>query len=193
MKNARPIFRGIMNHTKSGLVPQHSTSLPVLGVDIGRVIIEGDGPDTSFVGGSEEAALRAPAVEGAFESLTRLRERFGGRVWLVSKCGAKVQARTRSWLDRHRFFQATGIPYGQMRFCRDRRDKAPICAELGIGLFVDDRLDVLAAMRDIVRHRFQFGAASAPAGESGVLAVPTWRAAEEAILAALGDHVTRAG
>lgn len=155
---------------------------PALGVDIGRVIIEGDGPDTSFVGGSETDAMRAPAMAGSFEVLGRLRERFAGRVWLVSKCGPKVQARTRQWLERRRFFQSTGIPYGNLRFCRDRREKAPICAELGIGLFVDDRLDVLEAMRGIVRHRFQFGVSSAPAG---IVPVPTWAAAEEAILAAL--------
>jgi hypothetical protein len=163
----------------------HSFS-PTLGVDIGRVIIEGDGPDTSFVGGTEAEALRAPAMAGAVESLGRLRERFAGRVWLVSKCGPKIQARSRLWLDRHRFFQTTGIPYGQLRFCRDRKDKAPICEELGIGFFVDDRFDVLAAMRGIVRHRFQFGAVSAP---EGVVPVPTWAAAEAAILAALEADV----
>ncbi|MBX3222987.1 MAG: hypothetical protein KF795_20920 [Labilithrix sp.] len=154
----------------------------VLGVDIGRVIIAGDGPDTSFIGGSEADAMRAPAVEGAFDSLTRLRERFAGRVWLVSKCGPRIQARTRRWLDRHRFFQVTGIPYGQLRFCLERRDKAPICEELGIELFIDDRADVLEAMRGIVGHRFQLGATSAPAG---IVPVATWIAAERAILATL--------
>src|SRR4051812_40113489 len=103
----------------------NTTAPPTLGVDIGRVLIEGDGPDTSFVGGTEAEAMRAPAMAGSFESLTRLCQRFSGRVWLVSKCGPKVQARTRQWLDRHRFFQTTGIPYGQLRFCRDRKEKAP--------------------------------------------------------------------
>lgn len=152
---------------------------PVLGVDIGRVIIEGDGPDTSFVGGSDADAMRAPAMAGAFAALARLCETFEGRVWLVSKCGPKIQARTRTWLDRQRFFQSTGIPYGQLRFCRDRRDKAPICAELGIGLFVDDRFDVLQAMAGIVPHRFQFGATTSAAG---ITPVPDWAAAERAIL-----------
>ncbi len=128
--------------------------------------------------------MRSPPVEAAFESLGRLCLRFGGRVWLVSKCGARVQERTRRWLDRHLFFQTTGIPYGQLRFCQERREKAPICKDLGVGLFVDDRLDVLGAMQGIVEHRFQFGASSAP---PGIVPVPTWPAAEEAILAALSD------
>ena len=51
-----------------------------LGVDIGRVIIHGDGPDTSFVGAATtEEALRAPALDGCFDSLERLTERLGRR------------------------------------------------------------------------------------------------------------------
>lgn len=155
----------------------------ILGVDIGRVIIEGDGPDTSFIGGSDDQAMRAPAMSGAFESLRRLTELFERRVWLVSKCGPRIQDRTRKWLDRHRFFQATGIPYGQLRFCRERKEKAPICLDLGITLFVDDRLDVLQAMAGVVPYRFQFGASSAP---EGIVPVKSWVEAEEALTAVAG-------
>ena len=48
------------------------TSQPRLGVDIGRVIIAGDGPDTNFIGGTEEQAMSAPAMDGAFDALARL-------------------------------------------------------------------------------------------------------------------------
>jgi hypothetical protein len=166
----------------SSFSSSRSPCAPVLGVDIGRVLIHGDGPDTSFIGGSEEDAVKAPPMEGALESLTRLSVRLGGRIWLVSKCGPKVQARTIRWLDHHRFFEATGIPAGQLRFCRERHEKAPICAKLGIRLFVDDRLDVLSAMQGVVPYRFQFGVMSAPAG---IHPVATWSDAEAAILAAL--------
>src|SRR5262245_25849401 len=118
--------------------PFKNTTPPSLGIDIGRVIIEGDGPDTSFIGGSEADAMRAPPMAGCFEAISRLTQSFEGRVWLVSKCGPRIEARTRRWLDRHRFFQTAGIPYGQLRFCRDRKEKAPICLKLGIGFFVDD-------------------------------------------------------
>jgi hypothetical protein len=168
--------------------PHHFTSLlsePRLGVDIGRVIICGDGPDTSFIGGSAADALRAPAVDGAFEALARLTVQFAGRVWLVSKCGPAVEARTRAWLDHHRFFELTGIAPGNLRFCRARPDKAPICKKLGIGFFVDDRWDVLFAMGGVVPHRFLFGAGTPPSPD--VVAVPGWPAAEEAILGALGS------
>ena len=152
----------------------------VRGIDIGRVLIPGDGPDTSFVGCTDEQALAAPAMPGAFEAITRLCQRFAGRVWLVSKCGPRIQERSRRWLDRHRFFQQTGIRYGQVRFCRERKDKAPICKQLGVTLFVDDRLDVLAAMAGVVPHRFQFGASAAP---PGIVPVASWPAAERAIVA----------
>ena len=33
---------------------------PTLGIDIGRVIIHGDGPDTSFIGATDDDAMRAP-------------------------------------------------------------------------------------------------------------------------------------
>jgi len=37
---------------------------PNLGIDIGRVIIHGDGPDTSFIGATDEDSLKAPPMEG---------------------------------------------------------------------------------------------------------------------------------
>jgi hypothetical protein len=158
-----------------------SSKAPVLGVDIGRVIIEGDGPDTNFIGGTDERAMQAPAMAGCFEALQRLTQLFDRRVWLVSKCGPRIQERSRKWLDRHRFFQTTGIPYGQLRFCRERKEKAPICVDLGVTMFIDDRLDVLHAMAGVVPYRFQFGASEAP---DGIVPVRNWVEAEEAVQAA---------
>lgn len=160
-------------------------SLPTLGVDIGRVIIHGDGPDTSFLSATDEAALRAPAMDGAFASLARLRARFEGRVWLISKCGPRIAARSRAWLEHHCFFDATGIDPAQIRFCKERRQKAGICLDLGIGFFIDDRLDVLVPMAGIVAHRFQFGATEAR--DPGVVPTPTWAITEAAITRVLDE------
>lgn len=161
-----------------------------LGIDIGRVIIHGDGPDTSFVGGSEDDALRTPPLEGSFESIGRLVRLFRGRVWLVSKCGQRVANRSRRWLDHHRFWETTGVPRDQLRFCRERKEKAGICRELGIGWFVDDRLDVLVPMAGIVPHRFLFGASWST--DSTVHPVPSWTAAESLIQAIRDDSAERA-
>jgi hypothetical protein len=139
---------------------------PRLGVDIGRVIIDGsahpDGGDTAFFAGDEQAMLATPEVPGAVDAIAALVPRFGGRVWLVSKCGPATEARTLRWLAAHEFFARTGIPSDHVRFCRERADKRIHCEELGLTHFVDDRPDVHAAIHDIVEHRYLFGSPEAP-------------------------------
>lgn len=178
------------NHHFKRFSSDHGTRGDRLGVDIGRVIIHGDGPDTNFIGGTDADAMNAPAMDGVFDALSRLRARFEGRVWLVSKCGPRIEMRSRAWLDHHGFFETTGIPRENLRFCRNRKDKTPICRDLGIGFFVDDRADVLVPMAGIVAHRFLFGASTS--SDPAVHAVPTWAAAEAAILAALDPDVRSA-
>ena len=106
------------------------TREPRLGIDIGRVIIAGDGipdatgtfevskpggdHDTAFFEGDEAAMLATPEVSGAFDSIAALVPLFGGRVWLVSKCGPRVQARTLRWLAGHDFYG--GPTYRQSTF-----------------------------------------------------------------------------
>ncbi len=127
----------------------------ILGVDVGGVLIarvEGDA-DTSFFG---KRFLETPAVPGAIEAVARLhRGRFRDAVWIVSKCGEQIEARTREWLAHHGFHESTGIPPERLRFCRRRADKAPICDDLGITHFVDDRLEVLGYLAR-VPHRILF-------------------------------------
>src|SRR5215211_2824160 len=101
--------------------------METLGVDIGGVIIErGEGSaDTSFF---SRHYLSTPMVPDAFDALRVLNaERFPGRVFLVSKCGARIQARTLAWLQHHDFHAYTGIPVERVHFCRQRPDKAGIC------------------------------------------------------------------
>jgi len=154
-----------------------------LGVDIGRVIIDGSshpsGDDTAFFAGGIDNALRTPPVDGVFATLPELVERFGGRVWLISKCGERVQRRTLAWLDHYEFYDRTGIPASHVRFCRARPDKAIHCRELEITDFVDDRLDVLEALRGVVARRYLFGPQRRPA-PPWVTAVPDWPAVAEA-------------
>lgn len=140
-----------------------------LGIDIGRVIINGDGPDTSFLGTSLERAMKAPAMPGAFESILRLTEAFHGQVWLVSKCGENVARKSTAWLEHNGFWKQTPVLPDRVRFCRKRPEKAVICRELGITHFIDDRTDVLEAMVGVVPHRFLF-TNDWPATEAAVLA-----------------------
>lgn len=157
-----------------------------LGIDVGRVLISpGDEskPDTSFICGSMEDALQTPPYEGMFDVVPELVRKFGGNVWIVSKCGPKVQERTRMWFRRHRFFERTGIDRSNVRFCLKRPEKAKHCAELGITHFIDDRTDVLEPMISIVPNLFLFGPQQiGSASNRSFRAVETWEAIRDAIL-----------
>jgi hypothetical protein len=170
---------------------------PRLGIDIGRVIIDGTshptGDDTAFFKGGIDNALRTPAMTGSFESIERLSKLFDGQVWLVSKCGERVQARTRAWLEHHRFFERTVIDPDHIRFCRQRPEKAIHCVELELTHFVDDRADVLEALEEIVPHRYLFGpqTEAAPADFVACLSWPVAERAIEQAMAGSGRSVPR--
>jgi len=156
---------------------------PRLGIDIGRVIIDGPADsraDTGFFTGDEAAMLATPEIPGAVETIARLVPRFDGRVWLVSKCGPRVQARTQQWLAGHDFFARTGLPPEQVRFCRRRVEKRAHCRALGLTHFVDDRPEVHAAIRGVVEHQYFFGPQPGPVPDYG-LPAPTWAEAERLI------------
>jgi hypothetical protein len=161
-----------------------------LGIDIGRVLIAPDSPDgkadTSFIGGSLADAIATPPYEGMFDVVPGLVDLFGGQVWLVSKAGPRVQEKTRHWLSHHAFFERTGIPPQNLRFCLERSQKALHCGELGITHFVDDRPDVLQHLEHVVLHRFLFGPQRKPVELPGALLVPSWAAAQATIAACVG-------
>lgn len=139
-----------------------------IGVDIGGVIIQQvdrlypAGPaDAEAEKADHDTSLladfrRTPPMPGAFEGLaTLVGEAFGEHVHLVSKCGERVERRTRLWLAHHDFYARTGIRAGNVHFCRTRAAKAPIAAALGLTHFVDDRLEVLSYL-DTVPNRYLF-------------------------------------
>jgi len=147
-------------------------SRPVLGIDIGRVIIgaaDASGrADTSFLGGSDETALSTPASEGAFEAIADLTRAFAGRVWLVSKCGPRIQRLTLRWLQRQSFYERTGMRQDHIRFCLKRPEKRDHCAAIGATHFVDDRLDVLEHLAGLVPRLYWFG------HQTGAARAPSW-------------------
>jgi hypothetical protein len=127
-----------------------------IGIDIGGVIIDraNDDEDTSLFG---DNYLNARPVAGAIEALQKLNtEIFPKEVFIVSKCGEKIEARSREWLKAKGVYEKTGIPESNVHFCRQRADKAPIARKLGLTHFVDDRLEVLGYMRGIVEQRILF-------------------------------------
>lgn len=101
----------------------------VLGVDCGNVILHQ--MNGTPVPGSI-TALRSIRESGIFED-----------IWIVSKCGPRIQELTRQWLERLDFWKTTGMNKNNLEFCLKFWEKGPICERLGITHFIDDRPKVL--------------------------------------------------
>lgn len=119
-----------------------------LGVDVGGVIIAStkEDQDTFFHGNH----LLTPVFPGAFEGLRKLVDEVFGpqNVYVVSKCKPNVQQKTKEWLDHHDFYARTGIRRENVHFCLEKKDKGPICRDLQLTTFIDDRLEVLGYAYD---------------------------------------------
>jgi len=161
------------------------THQPRLGIDIGRVIIDGashpDGGDTAFFNGDEATMLATPEMAGSVDAIATLVSQVDGRVWLVSKASPKIQAKTLRWLDERDFYRRTGLPRDQVRYCRARADKRIHCVELELTHFVDDHPEVHEAIRGAVEHQYFFGPQREPVPSYGVH-TPTWPVALDLIL-----------
>lgn len=134
----------------------------VLGVDFGNVISLKTGKIAGYAGYepgmSVEDYLRAFREEvcGATLALWLLsRLRFGPNIHYVSKCKPGSEHLIRAWLEARRHFAFTGIPADHMHFCPERPEKAPICRDLGIDVFIDDRWTVLRHM-ELMKLRILF-------------------------------------
>jgi hypothetical protein len=130
----------------------------ILGVDIGKVVVDGranDRTDTSFFGPNY---LQTTAVPGAFEALRQLVcHRFGqNNVHLVSKCGKNIETKTREWLLHKDFYGQTLVREQNVHYCLTREAKAPICKELGITHFIDDNPEVLNYLVGFVPNLYLF-------------------------------------
>ncbi len=123
----------------------------VLCVDIGGVLVVTDTDGvTDLIDG------RMDLVPQGIETLRRLsKEYFGDQIYFVSKCGAKMQMKTRRFLVEHKVFEHIGIPGDHLVFCFHRSDKAVAAKELGATHFIDDRLEILGSLKG-VEHRFLF-------------------------------------
>lgn len=136
--------------TPSGIHPYR------IGFDFGGVIMQ----PGKMCGHPEKASddpdfLNRPAMPNAFESIKRLVALFGQEnVFIVSRCSIEGEQKIMTWLCYHNFWEITGLTRACVRFCRERHEKGPICAELGITHFVDDRLECLIGM-DTVLNRYR--------------------------------------
>tara|TARA_R110002110_G_scaffold415797_1_gene656214 strand:- start:37139 stop:37648 length:510 start_codon:yes stop_codon:yes gene_type:complete len=132
-----------------------------LGIDIGRVIINGDSKsnnDTSFIQENNmEKIVETSAMADCFDSIKELVKIFEHRVWLVSKAYPNTQRKTIAWLEANKFFEKTGVNRGNIVFCLERSEKAKYCKEHSLTHFIDDRIDVLNYISSETNHCFLFG------------------------------------
>lgn len=108
---------------------------------------------------------------------------FGGHVWIVSKTGERTETLTRQWLHGKDFFRLTGLEESHLRFCRERLQKKPICKELGITHFVDDKILIMQVLRETVSNLYLFGPKSRDYGaRCWTTLVEDWTETYEAIV-----------
>lgn len=120
-----------------------------IGIDIGNVIIGGNGEDTFFT----DDYLKTPEVEGAWDALDDL-DMAKHELHFISKCGPSVEKKTLHWLKQEGFHLS--IPLHRTHFVRKRELKAPMAQALELDIFIDDRLDIIESMEQVVKHRILF-------------------------------------
>lgn len=121
-----------------------------IGIDIGRVIIGGNGEDTFF----SDSFLETPEVEGAYEAINQILK-DGHEVHLISKCGEKVEMKSLVWLASKSYVPGM-LHMHRIHFVRKRHLKSPMALALELDIFIDDRQDVLDHMVEIVPHLILF-------------------------------------
>lgn len=124
--------------------------------------------------------------EHALGSVYTLCQTFGShRVFIISKCPRDKEVLIRQWLDAKGFFDRGLLPE-HVYFCRTVEEKSPICKDLKITDFVDNRLSVLKHLSSVSRRYF-FGNDTEEltmhhAHLADVVHVPTWEDALPRIL-----------
>ena len=121
-----------------------------IGIDIGNVIIGGEGADTQFF---TDNFLATPEVEGAWNSIHVLRL-AGFELHIISKCGLVVEAKSLRWLNTNAFTEL--IPLHRIHFVRKRSLKAPMAQALELDIFIDDREDIIETMQGVVEYPILF-------------------------------------
>jgi hypothetical protein len=147
----------------------------ILGIDVGGVIIGGDGEDTSFF---SDNYLQTPQLENAIEVIARVRPRFDN-TFIISKCGPKVESKTMAWMRHHDFHNRTEIGETAFHFCRKRPEKVGIAKKLGVTHYIDNRMDIINSMIGTVPNLFLFNPLQRATVTQGPFhIVPSWAAFE---------------
>lgn len=122
-----------------------------IGMDIGGVI-RGKATERQSV----EEYLVVNPLSDATKVIKALVDKFGSKnIFIISRCPEYAEDVILLWLDK-KIFTNIGFKRSNVYFCRERADKARIAQRLKLSHFIDDRIDVLDAMKDIVVNRILF-------------------------------------
>ncbi len=129
-----------------------------LGMDLGGVICDRVKPDGQMVKDFLTDYRDVTEVDRSFWAIQKLVERLGkDNCFIVSSnMSAITELASRYWLTFRNFCGNTGFNPDHIFFCRGRELKAPICQELGITHFIDDRPQVLQALVGAVPSLYWF-------------------------------------
>lgn len=101
--------------------------------------------------------LAATPLKNAAKTIKILVKLFGNEnIYIISRCPEYAEDVIIQWLDNQKFFTDINLDRSNVFFCRERADKALIAKRLKLTYFIDDRIDVLDAMKDIVANRILF-------------------------------------
>ena len=113
--------------------------VPILGVDI--EVITDRFINTTM--GNEEFL----PINGAFEALRKLHEKFNGKIVIVSSASISSRKHIYAWLGEQHFHKATGISLENVEFCLQVSGITRMCQETQITHFISSRLRDLYSLQ----------------------------------------------
>lgn len=123
------------------------------GVDIGNVLVHNFNVNTEFskLTWEEISKNGGEVIAGAIDGLKKLVDKVGSdNVWIVSKVSPAQQKVSEFILEHINIYEKTGLKRDHVRFCLERKDKAPIIKELNLDGHIDDRGEVIESIQSFV-------------------------------------------
>jgi len=128
--------------------------------------------------------LATSPLKNAIEVIKNIIELCGAEnTFIISKCPMYAEKVIMTWLDDQNVFTDIGFIRSNVHFCRERTDKAKIAKQLGLTYFIDDRVEVLDAMRDIVSYRILFtgGGNHEKSDDKTIISIDSWDSIQDNI------------
>ena len=99
-----------------------------------------------------------PQVLDAFESIEKLKKRFGCNIFIISK-SSRVDERLEviKWLSRNKFYSITGVPIQKLILCDRESEKAEESKKKKATHFIGSRRETMVYLRRVgVKNRLLF-------------------------------------